>query len=311
MRSLVILALAAGCYRGAATAPAEPANDARRGTPSHARTALDPLGFLQVDAEMVASLDVAQFRQSTLWARVEPRLLEKAASTIDEFRSACGFDPLPLIQTVAIGMRGLETPQLAAVLVVRGVPRAQMMPCVHKAVARDPGTGTIDRDGVVSVRGAPNEPPVVFAYADGRTVVMLTGHGASPAALRAVLDRGAPLRGSPAFMDMFGRVDTRRTGWFFLNGNSQLFSSARFPSGFRPRAIFGSADATSGLSAKVVMRMPQASDAQSIVGMVQGQLAAMRSLVAKLDVVAEEADVVIDLALTDDQLAMIAGLLGP
>ena len=309
MRSLVILALAAGCYRGEPVKPAPPA-EPQRARPTHARTALDPLGFLPIDAEAVAYLDVTQFRQSTLWTRLEPRLLEKAASTIDEFRNVCGFDPMPLVQTIAIAMRGIETPELAAVLVVRGVPRAQMMPCIQKAVARDPKTGAI-RDGIVTVHGAPNEPPVVFTYVDGRTVVMVTGHGASQTALRHVLDRGAPLRTSPAFMDMFGRVDTRRTGWFFLNGSARMFDSARFPTGFRPRAMFGSADATSGLAAKLVMRMPQPADAQNLVGMVQGQLAALRSLVAKLDVVAEDADVVIDLALTDDQLAMIAGLLGP
>ena len=310
MRWLVLLAVV-GCYRSEPANPAAPARPAVVPAEArYARTAADPLGFLPSDAQVVAHLDVAQLRQSALWSRLEPKLMEKAADTLGKFRATCGFDPLSRIHSMAIAMRGLDTPQQGGVIVIRGVPRAEMMPCVEKEVARQPAVGTIDRHRVVTVRGAANEPPVVFAYADARTLVITLGHGSSPQLLRDTLDGGTPLRLSDTFMAMFVRIDPRRSGWFFMNGGSQLFDTAS-AMGMRPHGIFGSVDVTSGLAAKVVLRMPGPAEAQNLVAMAQSQLAAVQALVAKLDIAAEDADVVIDVALTDDQMTMLANLLGP
>ena len=306
MRSLAILAIVVGCYRSEAPpqAPAaKPAPQAR-----HARTASDPLGFLPAGAHVI-HLDVVQLRQSAVWARFEPTIMGKAGPVMAQFQALCGFDPLPMIQSVAIGLRGVDTPELGGVFVLRGIQRSQMMPCIEKAVAQQPTVGAIDR-GIVTIRGDANEPPVVFAFADARTIVIAAGHGSSPEALRLTLDAGAPLRGSPAFMEMFGRIDLRRAAWFFLDGNSKLFDSMA-TLGFKPQAVFGSVDLTTGLAAKLFVRLPDPTAAQTLVTTFQSQLGAFQSLVQKLELVAEDSDVVVDLALDDSQLAMLATLLGP
>ena len=45
--------------------------------------------------------------------------------------------------------------------------------------------------------------------------------------------------------------------------------------------------------------------------MIQGQIAAVKSLVEKFDVTTEDIDVVVDITLTEDQLMLGASLLGP
>ena len=308
MRTLALLVLVGSCYRGE-PAPTAPPRVKPAPQPRHARTAVDPLGFLPIDSQLVAHLDVVKLRQSSAWPRFEPTILAKTGTVVGQFQALCGFDPLPMIQSIAIGIHGVDTPQLGGVFVVRGLARGALMPCIEKAITQQPTVGSIDR-GIVTIRGDANEPPVVFAYADTRTVVLLAGHGSSADALRHLLDAGAPPRGSQAFMDMFGRIDPRRAAWFFLDGNSKMFAQTALM-GFKPRGVVGFVDLQSGLTAKIIARMATATEAQTLVATFQSQLTAAQSLVAKLELIAEDADIVVDLALTDDQLVWMSALLAP
>jgi hypothetical protein len=308
MRRLAVLALISGCY----TAPAAPAESPApvAQVSGHARTAADPLGFLPIDADVVVSLDTGALRQTALWSRLEPSFMERAASTIERFRTACGFDPVPQIEHVALGIRHLDTPHKEAVIVVGGIQRSQLMSCVSRAMRSATLSARVERNVVVLAKETDGQP-VAFAFADARTFVMLVGDRAAGAqGLRDILDAGAPLRGNEMFMDLFGRVDVRRHAWFYVDGRSKLLEGIG-AMGVHPRAIFGGVDMPAGATAKVFVRMPTASEATTLVTMVQGQLAAVRSLVEKLDVTAEDVDVVVDLALTEDQLMVGANLLGP
>jgi len=306
MRELAVLAVV-GCYSSSPRPPTPPAKPAHA---PHVRAAADPLGFLPIDAELVAQLDVGALRRTTLWARFEPALLAKAGPTLEQFRLACAFDPLPQIEHVAIGIRYLGTPQPDGVLVIRGIARAQLMRCMDKVVASQPTLATLDR-GVVLLRPDPGEKPVAFAFADARTLVIFAGeHAATAQGLRDVLSSGAALRTSEAFMEMFGRIDGKRIAWFFLNGTSKIFDAvATF--GFHPHAFYGSLDATVGATAKLFVRMPTAAEATNLVTTIQGQITAVQALVERFEVSTDDLDVVIDVALTEDQLALGANLLGP
>ena len=310
MRKLALLGvvLTTGCY----TAPVAPPPLPAKAEPvsAHARTASDPLGFLPIDAEVVLSLDTASLRRTALWARVEPTLMTQAEPVIGRFRRACGFDPVPQIEHVALGMKHIGTPQREGVFVIGGLSRAQLMSCMTRAMRTDPELARIEHNVVVLTRETDGQP-VAFAFADARTLVVLVGDRVAGAqGVRDILDAGAPLRSSETFMGLFGRIDVRRHAWFFMNGASKVFDGLG-AFGVHPRAVFGGVDMPAGAIAKLYIQMPDAAEATKLVTLIQGQLTAVRALVEKLEVTAEDADVVVDLALTEDQMMIGANLLGP
>jgi hypothetical protein len=308
MRDLALLALVAGCYT--AKAPLAPTPTPVEPVSRHARTAVDPLGFLPIDADLVVSLDTASLRRTALWNRIEPTLMEKAGPTLEQFKVACGFDPVPQIEHVAVGLKNASTPQLEGIVVVGGLSRSQLMGCMTRALRQTPKLARIERN-VVLLTTEPGEKPVAFAFADARTLVILASEKAATAqGLRDILDAGAPLRSSEVFMEMFGRLDVRRHAWFFLNGTSKLFDGVG-SLGVHPRAVFGGIDMPAGATAKLYVRMPSASEASTLLTMIQSQLAAVQALVEKFEVTVEDVDVVVDIVLTEDQLMLGANLLGP
>jgi hypothetical protein len=308
MRNVAVLALVAGCYTAqtppvSTPAPLEPVS-------RHARTAADPLGFLPIDADLVVSLDTASLRRTALWNRIEPTLMTKAGPTLEQFKVACGFDPVPQIEHVTVGLKNVSTPQLEGVIVVSGLARSQLMGCMTRAIRQTPKLAGIERN-VVLLTAEPGEKPVAFAFADARTLVILAGEKAATAqGLRDILDAGAPLRSAEVFMEMFGRLDVRRHAWFFVNASSKLFDSVG-ALGVHPRAMFGGVDMPAGATAKLYIRMPNASEASTLLALIQSQIAAVKSLVEKFEVTAEDIDVIVDIALTEDQLMLGASLLGP
>ena len=309
MRLLAGLALIAGCYHQPAAPPAQPVSQPEAPT-KHARTATDRLGFLPADADVLASIDTASLRGTPLWSRVEPGLLTRAAPVLDQFRLACGFDPVPQIEHVAIAMRNLDTPQLEGVVVIAGLSRPQLMGCMNRAIKQTPTLARVERN-VVLVTDVPGEKPVAFAFADARTVVIIVGPRAATAqGVRDVLDAGAPLRGNTLFMDLFNRVDLRRHAWLYLNGAAKLFDGVG-ALGIHPRAVFAAIDAPGGAIGKVHVRMPDPTEATKLVAMVQAQITAVQALVEKFEVTSDDDVVVVDLVVTEDQLMLGASLLGP
>ncbi len=309
MRRLAVLAFVASCYTsGRAPATPAPKPVVVQEQPRHVRTAADPLGFLPIDSELVAHVDLAQLRHSALWAQLEPRVMAKIGPTFEQFRTACGFDVLPMVKRIALGMRDLDAPKPSAVVVIRGVDRTRTMACVDKALAGDPKLGSNDH-GVVAIATAPGEAPTLFAFADATTLVLVSGPTSTGEQMRHVLDSGSPLRGSEAFSELYGKIDPARAAWFFINGNAKLL--ATMPLGFKPRAIYAWFDVASGLVAKLVMRLDDANQAQTLVAMVQSQVPAAQAFVERFEVTADDAEVVVDAALTDEQARTISGLLWP
>ncbi len=297
-----IAAIAASCYQTPAPAPPATVMPENR---AHARIASDPLGFLPIDAEVVAHLDAQQLRRSDVWQRFEPMILAKVGPSLAQFQALCGFDPLVTVRRVSVGLKDV-TGNPSGVIVVRGIERSALMGCIDRALAKQPAA-RVDR-GIVTVAGTTGEPPTVFGFVDASTLVLLVGRGASAGALRAAFGAGAPLRGSPAFTELHATLETRRPIWFVINGSSKLFDQAA-GFGLKPRAVFGSLELSSGLVVDMRMRLETADQAQQVATMAQGQLGAVQGFVSKLEVTAAEADVVVALGMSPEQLETMTGLL--
>lgn len=306
MRPAIVLCVLAACYHD--PAPATPVAPPPVRAPRVSAAVHDPLGYLPIDAEVVMSLDATQLRASGLWKLLEPLISAKAGDALGKMHTLCGVDPLQSVRQIALGFKDLGDPiGPSGVFVVRGLDRGALLACMDRLVGTAPRVKIAN--GVVAVAAAPGEHPAAFTFAGGSTLVAVLGPTASPEALAAVLRSGAPLRGSPVFTELFGQIQTRRTAWFALNGNSQAFD--KFAGlGFRPTAVTGSVDLTNGFTGSVRLRLDSEDHARNLVGITQGQLAPLKAMVDEIELASEGADVVLRVGMSEGQVKVIAGIFG-
>jgi hypothetical protein len=271
----------------------------------HSATLADPLGFLPIDSELVLSLDAEQLRRSEIWRQLEPKLLASADQGLGQFKRVCGFDPVTSIRGISIGMNGLGA-NASGVIVVSGLDRARLTACARKN--HRAGQTTIALDGeFLTVRDA--QATMVATFVDASTIVALVGPTATRESLQAVLSGGAPLRSSPTFVEMFGRLDIESSLWVLINGNSKIFQQAA-ALGMKPKSLIGSLSLASGLDAMFRMRLETAAEAQQLSQLAQGQLHLASSFFEKLEVTTDSADVVVIAQMSETQLQNLVSLLG-
>jgi hypothetical protein len=298
----VLLALGA-CHHAAAPTTTTPANAAAK---NYATVAADALAFVPVDSDLVMGADVQQLRGSALWRKYEPKLMAKIGGGLARFKAACGYDPLVALQHVTVGMKNLGDNQKPdGVIVIHGIDRDQTLACAAKAPA---GANVVNDHGVITAKDAKDGTSVVFTFVDAKTSVMLIGPAASRDRLTAVLDAGAPLRGSPTFGQMYGQLDPKASAWLLMNGNTKAFDKAA-GMGFKFKAVYGTVTITEGLASTLRLRMAAADQAKQIETLAQGQLGAVKMFFDKLDVKAAGDVVVVDVVMTAAQIEMIAGQL--
>ncbi|HLL22703.1 MAG TPA: hypothetical protein VK427_11255 [Kofleriaceae bacterium] len=296
MRNLVLVALLAGCYRESA-APRQPVAPRAE---QHARAASDPLAFLEGDAVVVMGIDLARLRTSPLWPRIEPLVDAKLGATVARFQAACGFDPIARLRHVAFSTRDYTQDPVTGVVVLRGLARTELEPCLVKTLGRERVTA---RDADIVVVGGS-----AIAFAGAQTIVFASGPSATLPRMRALLDGGASLRRNPQFMEAYDRVDTTRDSWWIMNGPNALQPMQAL--GVAAQDLVGWIDAASGVTAKLTLRMPSAADAANLATMAQPYLQLAQTMTQRLEVTAVETAVVVDVAMTDEQVVIAAGLLG-
>jgi len=307
MRSALVLCVLAACFHDPAPAPAPAA-----GPPARAQrvnpAVYDPLGFLPVDSEAVVAIDVNRLRASTLWKTLEPAVSAKAGDALGRVRAQCGVDLLQSVKQIAMGFRGLgDEPAPSGVFVVRGLDRKPVWACLGHLVGADPQV-TIAND-VVLVKGGPGQNPAAFTFAGASTLVAVISPTASSEELARVIKGGAPLRGSPAFLEVFGRIETQRTAWFALNGNGKVFDKIA-ALGIRPTAFSGSVDLANGFTAAARLRLDSEDSARNLAGLGQAQLGQVKALVDEIELLSDDADLVFRVVMTQEQLESIAKMVG-
>ena len=305
MRLALVCCVLAACFHDPAPAPAaSPPARAPRVNPA----VYDPLGFLPVDSEAVVAIDVNQLRASALWKALEPTVSAKAGDALGRVRAQCGVDLLQSVRQIAMGFRGLgDEPGPSGVFVVRGLDRKAFWPCMGHLVAADPRV-TIAND-VVLVKAGPGQNPAAFTFAGASTLVSVISPTASPEELARVIKGGAPLRASPAFLEVLGRIETQRTAWFALNGNTKVFDKLS-ALGIRPTAFSGSVDLANGFAGTARLRLDSEDSARNLAGLGQAQLGQVKALVDEVELLSEDADLVFRVAMTQEQLESIAKLVG-
>jgi hypothetical protein len=272
----------------------------------------DDLALLPVDSEMVMGLNFAQLQQSALWKQYSPKLMEKAAGGLADFKAACGFDPLEAVKTVSIGMKGLGGTTPDGAIVVHGPEKAKVMACLDKAKAEAAKKGselTIDGD-VFMVKDKSGQNSA-FTFVNDTTIVGVIGGNATKDAVLAAAKGGSALKSSPAFVEMFSKINTNDSLWMLMNGNSPAFSKMG-SMGVKPKAIFGSVNVTDGLTLDMRIRLGTPDEAKQLVSMLQGQInnPQVKQMFDKLDVTQDASDAKFSVAMSNQKLQQLVGMVG-
>jgi hypothetical protein len=276
----------------------------------------DDLSLLPVDSEMVMGLNFAQLQQSALWKQFSPKLMEKAATGLAQFKAACGFDPLEAVKSVSMGLKGLGGTQPDGVIVVHGPAKAQVMACVGKAKEEAAKQGTdLTVDGDVFVVKDKSGQPSAFTFVNDNTLIGTIGTIGTKDGVLAAAKGTSSLKSSAMFTEMYSKINTQDSLWILMNGNSPAFSKMG-SMGVKPKAIFGSINVTDGLTVDMRMRLGTPDEAKQLVTMLQGQLnnPQVKQMFDKLDVVQDAADAKFSVAMSNQKLQqliqMVGGMMG-
>jgi hypothetical protein len=276
----------------------------------------DDLALLPSDSELVIGLNFAQLQKSALWQQFAPKLMEKAASGLADFKAMCGFDPFEKFKSVSLGLKGLEGKAPDGAVVVHGLDKAQTMACVEKGKAEFAKKGTeVTVDGDVFTMKGKGGEAMAWTFINNDTMLGTTGVAGNKDGVLAAAKGTAGLKTSTKFVEMYSKINTGESMWFLVNGNAPFMAKASLP-GSKPQAIFGSLNVTDGLTVDVRFRMATADEAKGMVDMMKGQTnnAQVKQMFDKLDVTMDANDAKLSLAMSQEKLknlaAMVGGMMG-
>jgi RNA polymerase sigma factor (sigma-70 family) len=290
--------------------------------PRHAtaarRAAVDDLGWLPADSQVVFGIDMTRIQTSALWQTFVAPSVEHAAG-LDEFANLCGFDPLASLTLVTFGLTGFTNDEVSGTLVFHGFDKAKVMACiVDHAVPQAQASGnpiTVDGD-VVLAHGNDPGTALGLTFVDDTTGLIVIGRAAATAAgVQQVAAGRGGLASSPAFAGMFADIDSDDPLWFVATPGSPMFaginaSLAPYTS-LQVAAAYGSIDITSSLTVQAGLQLASADQAAQLVGDIHTEVDKLAgSNVAQffdqLDVDADASDVIIDVSTSAPQLISLA-----
>lgn len=273
------------------------------------------LALLPEDSEIVFGIDAAQLRTSTVWQRlIAPRLAKQTG--LAELQAACGLDPITSIESIAFGIKGINSDAMAGAVVIRGIDKTRTLSCL----ASHPIDGlNVDRD--VGLLGH-DDQRIGFTFVDGRTLLLVAGPAAATreGIVRAAAG-GGNLGSSPAFTDLFQHVHSEDTMWLVVAPSVPLLAEAnaefaRQHGGHNldVSAVYGSVDISDAIVLDARLRLGSAEQVAFWVSELQNKLAepalkfAVDSFVDAIDVTADDNDLRIDAATSADQLGLLASM---
>lgn len=281
------------------------------------KTAVNDLGWLPADSEVVFGLDMARIQSSALWQQFVAPSLEHA-SGLDSFAAMCGFDPLSTLSTVSIGIKGVGT-QVTGTVVVHGFDKAKVMACItsHTVDAASKGvTMTVD-GGVVLVHDASgNALDVGLTFLDDSTALVQLGPQATKAGVQQIAAGNSGLQSSPAFAQLFADINSDDPLWLVVGPSSDVFADINnaiaSETSIRVQALYGSIDVTGSLVVQAGLQLASPGQVTQLVSAIQSRISnlsgsgTLSQFFDQLDVNADGNDVIISVAANALQLINLA-----
>jgi hypothetical protein len=244
--------------------------------------AADDLSLLPVDSEVVVGINVAQIVQSPLYKQfVEPARAKRKLGAFDELMAKCGYDPTASLKTVSLGLKGFDAGAPDGVAVFRGVEKAKSLACLDKMKEEMAKEGAeVSKDGDVTLIKGKNGETTAVSFINDTTAIMVVGKNANAAGVKSVMAGDSALKSSPTFVAMHSKVKTGDSIWFLLNGKV-LDKAAMI--GARPKALFGSINATDGITVDTKMQLETAEAAAQMATSLKDKAQMGAAYVDKLD----------------------------
>src|SRR5207248_1466319 len=127
-----------------------------------------------------------------------------------------------------------------------------------------------------------------FTFVNATTLVATMGTLGTKDGVLAAAKGGSALKTSPAFVEMYSKINTGDSLWFLMNGNSPLFNKMG-GMGVKPKAIFGSLNVSDGLALDLRIRLTTPDEATQLANMAKGQIGnpQVKQMFDKLEVIAD------------------------
>lgn len=269
------------------------------------------------DSGMIIGINFDSVRKSGLWEKYKPMIEQQMASEMADIKEACGIDPMTMLESAIVGANPTTE---AAVVVVKGIPRATMKDCGTKMAAKEGKKIEITEEGNLNHIVADGEETWI-AWLDDTTMVM------SPEQDKAYIEARAAGEGGLAegskLMELLKNVDTSASVYLVGDIAQMGPAASAVPGG---EGLFASIKLTDGLSIDAGMRFGTADSAKAMTDMANQQMQAMKGqglppafgkVIDKAKVKTVDKDMVVQLSLTGAELEEVskavqgmAGMLG-
>lgn len=282
-----------------------------------AGSSADDLSLLPADSQVVVGINVAQIQASPLWKQfVEPAIQNKMdageKAKLEEFKTKCGFDPISSVKSISLGVSNVDASP-NAIVVLRGLDKSKSWACIDKMKEEMTKDGSeLTKDGDVGLIKSKDGSTVAFLFVNDSTLVLNAGEaGGTAAAVKQAAAGDSALKTSPAFVELYGKINNKDSLWGLVNGNIKAFDQAAAMAGAKPTAVFGSLNVTDGLSMDLRVRMPTTDAAAQLANLGKSQVQQAAQMFDKIDVEADGADVKTTIVLSNQKLQTLIQQFGP
>jgi hypothetical protein len=228
-----------------------------------------------------------------------------------KFVDDCKFDPTTSLDWLVFGMNKLgKGADNEPTLVAHGAfDETPLMDCVVKKSTEKGDKLTVeDYKGKKHYVGG-KDPNKVVTFLAKDTVVM-----GEKKWLQSLIDGGAASAKGGALSANVGKVDTTQAIWFVIGempAGGMGGPMAAMPMG-APKSMWGSLDLSKGVAAHMWMQMESADTAKMMADMGKGQSASpmVKQMFSKLEFEANGDVAHIEIAMTEDQVNHLVGMIG-
>lgn len=288
----------------------EAGGDKSAGGASGSAAFSDDLALLPRDSEVVLGVNVAQAMQSGLWKQfVDPMLTSgEATRRIGEFKAKCGVDPMTVVKSFSLGVKGISSGKPEGVVVVHGMTKAKAMACLDSMKDDMAKDGTeLSHDGDVVLIKNNRGTQVAMTYVNDSTALAVFSEQANAASLKAAQASDQTLKTSQPFLEMYKKINTGDSLWMLLSGK-MLEKAAMI--GVKPTALFGSFNVTDGLAVDMRVRFATPEEATSFMNLSKSQGQQAAKMFDKFEVTTEASDVKVLVMLSSQKLKDLVKTIG-
>ncbi len=252
----------------------------------------DPLAYLPAHPEVVYSVNVDAFRASSLWANFARRFVARGSSAkLAVLAEHCHLDVVATLHVIRGAITKWDEISTSSTVIADGMDGATAKACIAQ-IPQFHLDGQRARFGPSGV--------ATIDFVEPRTFVFITGSRA-----QRTLDRSAPLRHDPGFLEMFDNIDRNATAWAIVDGRIGVLAATRARGVDVRWVAFSITPGADHVAFSVRIRFGEPAHAQTLAKELE-----FKHPFEKLEVVASGTDLFVNAAMTDKQFFKVVFALG-